>query len=90
MATVGIRELRDNVSAVIRRVSSGESIEVTDHGHPVARLVPLRGDGSLAQMISEGRARPAEVDLLDYLPPPQEVGEALLSEVLARLREDER
>jgi prevent-host-death family protein len=90
MASVGIRELRDTVSAVIRRVVAGEAIDVTDHGHPVARIVPLRTTSVLDQMIAEGRATPAEGDLLDDEPSPPAAGEPLLSEVLAGLRADER
>jgi prevent-host-death family protein len=44
--SVGIRELRQQVSAVLKRVVNGEVIEVTDHGHPIARIVPLRGGSS--------------------------------------------
>ncbi|MDQ6747619.1 MAG: type II toxin-antitoxin system prevent-host-death family antitoxin, partial [Candidatus Dormibacteraeota bacterium] len=90
MSSVGIRELRDNVSAVIRRVAKGESIDVTDHGHPVARLVPALPGTVLERLIAEGRAKPAEIDLLDYDPPPIEPGEPPLSEVLAVLRAEER
>ena len=90
MSSVGIRELRDNVSALIRRVAAGESIEVTDHGHPVARLVPFRANSPLAQMLAEGRATPATTDLLDFEPPPRQPGEPLLSDALAELRRDER
>ncbi len=56
MARVGIRELRQNASALIRRVIGGENIEVTDRGRPVARIVPLRDGSVLDQMIVEGRA----------------------------------
>lgn len=34
------RELRNNSSAVLRQVQSGETIEVTNHGEIVAVLVP--------------------------------------------------
>ena len=90
MASVGIRELRDNVSAVIRRVAGGESIDVTDHGHPVARLIPARSGSVVEQLILEGRAVPAEIDLLAFEPPPREPGEPLLSDVLRELRADDR
>jgi len=90
MNQVGVRELRDNVSAILRRVSSGEAIEVTDHGHPVARIVPLRYRTRLEQMIAEGRATPAEGDLLDEEPLPAPSGAPSGSEVLADLRADER
>jgi prevent-host-death family protein len=90
MASVGIRELRDNVSALIRRVAAGESIDVTDHGHPVARIVPFRAGSPLEQLLAEGRATPATGDLLDFEPPPRHPGEQLLSDALAELRGDER
>jgi prevent-host-death family protein len=38
---VGIRELRQDVAAIVRRASSGEQVVVTVDGAPVARLVPL-------------------------------------------------
>ncbi|MHB1501413.1 MAG: type II toxin-antitoxin system Phd/YefM family antitoxin [Candidatus Dormibacteria bacterium] len=40
--SVGLSELRQRASAVLRRVSHGEAIDITDHGHPIARIVPLR------------------------------------------------
>ena len=87
---VGVRELRDNVSAVLRRVASGETIEVTDHGHPVARIVPLRYRNRLDQMIAEGRATRADGDLLDEQPLPVPPGAPSGSRALADLRADER
>jgi prevent-host-death family protein len=90
MVQVGIRELRDNVSAVIKRVAAGEPIEVTDHGHPVARIVPLRNRSRFEQMVAEGRITPAEGNLLDEEPLPLPPGTPLLSEILAELRRDER
>ena len=38
---IGIRELRQDVAAVVRRASSGEQVVVTVDGAPVARLVPI-------------------------------------------------
>src|SRR5437899_385872 len=88
MSSVGIRELRDNVSAVIRRVAAGETVDVTDHGHPVARIVPYLARSPLEQMLADGRASPATEDLLDFEPEARRKGEPLLSEVLAELRRD--
>ncbi len=36
----GIRELRQYLSRYVDRVKAGETIEVTEHGRPVAALVP--------------------------------------------------
>lgn len=88
---VGIRELRQEASKVLKRVVGGETIEVTDHGHPIARIVPLRR-GALDQLILEGRAAAADGDLLDVaerlgLPA---TSSALPSDALVELRADER
>ncbi len=38
--TVGVRELRQNLSRYLERVKHGETLTVTERGHEVARLVP--------------------------------------------------
>lgn len=60
---MGLRELRHHTSDVIARVRRGETIEVTEHGTPVARLVPIeRPERSaiLARLEAEGRLRRAK------------------------------
>ena len=90
--SVGIRELRQQTSIVLKRVMAGETIEVTEHGHPIAHIVPLRS-GVMEQMIAEGRIIPAKYDLLDLpdassLPAPPE-GATLPSHALEELRSSE-
>ena len=41
MADIPSRELRNDVSAVLRRVEAGERLRVTVSGRPVAELIPL-------------------------------------------------
>jgi prevent-host-death family protein len=86
----GIRELRQNASVLIRRVIEGDTVEVTQRGRPVARIVPLHGRSVMDQMVAEGRATAARGDLLDLKPLPPISGKRPLSEVLADLRADER
>jgi len=40
MTTVGLRELRQDASELVRRVEGGEEIEITVAGRLAARLVP--------------------------------------------------
>jgi prevent-host-death family protein len=89
MDRIGVRELRQHASRYLARVARGETIEVTDRGRPVALLTPVPVD-SWEQMIAEGRVHPAEEPggLLDVKPLPPV--DPPLSEVLTRLREDER
>jgi hypothetical protein len=39
MRSISVRELRRNASKYLEDVAAGESIEITDRGSPVARLV---------------------------------------------------
>ncbi len=42
MDTVGLRELRQNASELVRRAEGGEEIEISVSGRPAARLVSVR------------------------------------------------
>lgn len=89
---VGIRELKQQASAVLRRVAGGETIDVTDHGHPIARIVPIR-PGVIEQLVLDGHAVEPDGDLLDLasdLGLPAVGGPMLPSAALNELRADER
>jgi len=67
MERVGVRELRRQASAILRRVAAGETIEVTDRGRPVAVLSQSMPSG-LARLEREGLLRRGEGDLLAIQP----------------------
>jgi prevent-host-death family protein len=54
---MGIRELRDALTVVLRRVESGERIEGTRDGKPVAVIAPYAPRG-IDRLVAEGRATP--------------------------------
>ena len=57
LAKVGVRELRANVAALVRRAGSGERIVVTTDGVPVAvlgPLVPAGGGVTLDDLVAAG------------------------------------
>lgn len=56
---VGIRNLRADLSRYVERVKQGEEIVVTEHGRPVARLVPMNGERKIDRLIREGVVTPA-------------------------------
>ena len=60
-ASVGVAELRRNLSRYLRRVERGERLLVTDRNRPVAELGPPSVTGAaLDRLIAEGRLpRPA-------------------------------
>lgn len=87
---MGVRELRQRASELLRRVEEGESIEITDRGRPVALLSPLPVD-PLERLIASGDLEPGDGDISE-LPEPLSVPDSaeLPSAALARLRRDER
>jgi prevent-host-death family protein len=85
---VGVRELRQNLSVYLRRVVGGETLEVTEHGRPVARLTPLpRADDPLLRLEAAGRlAQRPRGDVLDLGPPLASAGSISISRALAEQR----
>ena len=66
---IGIRELRDGLSRHLALVREGRTITVTDHGRPVARIVPVGVPTKLEQLIAEGKVSPGRRSR-HPLPPP--------------------
>jgi prevent-host-death family protein len=82
---VGVRQLKNELSAFLARVKDGEEVVVTDRRRPVARLIPIdRSSDRLAELRAAGRVRPP-VKRLDELPPPLDVG-ATVSDLIAEQR----
>ncbi len=91
MDDVGVRELRQNLSVYLRRIAQGETLRVTDHGHPVALLTPLRDTGEpvLDRLEAEGRLDQRAPRRTGLLPKPaaRTPGARPLSEILLEERE---
>jgi prevent-host-death family protein len=78
---ISVRELRNDVSAILRRVEAGERLTVTVNGRPVAELVPVdnrptfrswewfekapKADASLISDLREALGRETTQDLPD-------------------------
>jgi prevent-host-death family protein len=88
MTTVGVRELRQRASELLRLVERGETIEITDRGRPVALLGPIP-ISPLERLRAAGELVPA-TGSIDDLPEPIELpqGSEPLSAVLERQRSD--
>ena len=89
MATVGIRALQQNASAVVARAEAGEVIGVTERGRLVAQLVPASGRPRTELLADAGLLRRSTRSLAD-LPAPLKPGERTANEILAEMRADER
>jgi prevent-host-death family protein len=91
MVSVGVRELRQRASELLRQVQRGETIEITDRGRPVALLGPVPEGSALERLRDAGQVVSADGSL-DDLPDPLrlEEGQEAPSSILARLRHDDR
>ena len=89
-ARVGVRELRQNLSVYLDRVKAGETLEVTEHGVPVARLAPNPPVrlSIIDRMIADGRITPATGDRRT-LPMPPNIPGRPLSEILQEMRDED-
>jgi prevent-host-death family protein len=89
--TVGVRELRQNLSVYLEQVKRGRSLMVTEHGHPVAELRPVIASEDLMESLvrnglaTRARRRPAD------LPQPVRLRlERPMRDILNDLRQDRR
>lgn len=91
MTSVGVRELRQRASELLRLVEQGQTIEITDRGRLVARLTPIPEGTPLDQMHAAGEIDAASADI-DDLPEPLVLADNVETPlaVLRRLRRDER
>jgi prevent-host-death family protein len=91
-ASVGLRELRHNTGEVLARVRRGETVDVTEYGRLVARIVPVEQREPapvLDRLAAAGRLRPAQRP--GYRPRIRPgTGTDQLGDALAALRDEER
>jgi prevent-host-death family protein len=66
---VSVRELRNGVSAILRRVETGERVTVTVDRRPVAEIVPLqrRRNATYTEALAIADRHPADRGLLEQL-----------------------
>jgi prevent-host-death family protein len=58
ITSTGIKELRSSLTETLERVRAGETVVVTDHGEPIARIVPIEPEGErIARLIRAGVLR---------------------------------
>ena len=86
-SSVGIRELKNDLSRYIDRVRAGEEVIVTDRGRPVARLSAVdQADDRLAELVAAGIVR-APVSRTRRQPPRRIKAKGSVSELVADLLE---
>ena len=86
----GVRELRQSASQILDQVKNGLVVEITEHGVPVARLVPIK-NSLYEEYIESGLIIPAVNS--DWRPTKNPIkikGNKTSTEVLMELRAEER
>jgi prevent-host-death family protein len=81
---MGIRELRDTLTATMRRVRRGETIEITHHGQPVALIAPIAAD-RIGRLVAAG-----DVSAGSPFVPPTRLYPATSGVTASRALEDDR
>ena len=84
MTSVGIRELRDGLSRHLAAVRAGRQVTITDHGRPVARIVPVDHPTTLERLMADGLVE-APRSPKRAAPQPLDVG-ATVSDLVAEQR----
>ncbi|MEN8130000.1 MAG: type II toxin-antitoxin system prevent-host-death family antitoxin [Pseudomonadota bacterium] len=90
---VGIREAKQHLSKLLKRVQQGEAVLVKDRGRPVARIVPIdTAELSLTERIKrlevQGVIEPLAEKQRKVLPSPIPVPEAMAQRFLQEDREN--
>jgi prevent-host-death family protein len=90
--SVGLRDLRHHTSEVLARVRHGETVDITEHGRLIARIVPV-GERTptpiLERLVASGRATLASRPGYRPRMHPGD-GTDKLSATLAAMRDEER
>ena len=57
MQTTTVSQLKMSLSAYLRQVKAGEEVVITEHGRPIARLLPLASPSSVAEHVRDLEAQ---------------------------------
>lgn len=87
--SVGIRQLKARLSEYLRRVKAGETVLITEHGQPVAQIIPATEpvEARLLRMVEAGLIQWSGRKLEMRLPAAQTRGEQTVADLLIEDRE---
>ena len=88
--SVGVRELRQSASKILDQVKDGVVFEITEHGVPVARLVPIT-KSLYEEYTAAGLIIPAENPITHFEMPTFKLkGKKTSTELLMEIRAEAR
>ena len=87
--SVGVRDLRQNLSRFLLQVKEGQSFVVTERGREVARLTPSGPpDSPIARLVAERGATMPQADLLAIAGPGRRPAGPPSQQLLDEMREE--
>lgn len=89
MEQVPIRELNQDTAGVLARVEAGESVEITNRGKPIARLVPVVSQ-EMSDLVTAGWVTPPTIRAPFTMPTVKAPAGADAGELIRQLRDEER
>ena len=90
LESVGVRELRQSASQLLDQVKDGAAIEITEHGVPIARLIPIT-QSLYEEYLQSGRITPARNSERVFTMPKGRISKGKqLSEILIEERRSSR
>jgi len=86
---VGTRELKSKLSEYLRRVKSGQTIVVTEHGKPIGQIVPVKAsvEERMQAMVAAGLAEWDGHKLKPYKPVATNRGKGQVSDLVVEDRQ---
>lgn len=89
MEQVPIRVLNQHTASVLARVENGETVEVTNRGKPIARIVPIT-HSELDDLVEAGWVTPPTLPRPFPMPKVKAPPGSDAGELIRRLRDEER
>jgi prevent-host-death family protein len=89
MDRIPIRSLNQDTAGVLARVEQGETVEITNRGRPIARIVPV-GVDPLDELVNTGAITPPTISLPFTMPTGMPVAGQEAGELISDLRDEER
>ena len=86
---VPIRTLNQDTAGVLARVEKGETVEITNRGRPIARIVPVTAD-PMADLVATGMVLPPTVVGPIPMPVASAASNAEAGQLMSALRDEER
>lgn len=88
MDRIPIRSLNQDTAGVLARVEQGETVEITNRGRPIARIVPVGGD-PLYELVNTGVLTPPTITLPFAMPRGVPAADQDAGDLISARREEE-